>query len=126
MSAQGATEAVRKVARRWAKACRAGDSSAIVALLADNAVVWYNFERIEHDRAAYKAILDEGYKTHRNPRYYDFRMSVHPGGFVEQATLLCDTDDGPVSSPFCLIAAVEGGMIARIDEYFDRSLDRRG
>lgn len=107
------------VAKHWEIACRSGDSGAIVALLSDDAKVWYNFERVEHDREQYRAILDTSYEIFQDPQYKDFRVLLHPGGFVEQATLEGRSDKGPVSIPFCLVATVVGNQITRLDEYFD-------
>jgi hypothetical protein len=107
------------VAKRWEIACRSGDAGSIVALLSSDAKVWYNFERVEHDREQYRAILEASYKTFKNPQYKDFRVLLHPGGFVEQATIEGHTNTGPVSIPFCLVATVVGEQITRLDEYFD-------
>lgn len=109
-------------AERWEAACRTGDPDTIAALLSDDAVVWYNHERVEHGRDAYRAILADSARNFRNPRYRDFRLSLHPGGFVEQATLVGDTDDGAVATPFCLFATVTNGLITRLDEYFDTAM----
>jgi hypothetical protein len=93
-------------------------------MLSNDAKVWYNFERVEHDREQYRAILDASYKTFPNPQYKDFRVLLHPGGFVEQATLEGRTDKGPMSIPFCLVATVVGDQITRVDEYFDSTIMR--
>jgi hypothetical protein len=115
------------VAKRWEIACRSGDSGSIVALLSSDAKVWYNFERVEHDREQYRAILEASYKTFKNPQYKDFRVLLHPGGFVEQATIEGHTNTGPVSIPFCLVATVVGEQITRLDEYFDsRTMPGKG
>jgi ketosteroid isomerase-like protein len=111
--------AVSAVARRWEVACVSADTESIVSLLSEDAAVWYNFERVEHGRKAYAAILDASRLTFRNARYRDFRVLLHPGGFVEQATLEGDTDAGVMTTPFCLVATVAGGRITRIEEYFD-------
>jgi ketosteroid isomerase-like protein len=116
---------VRAVAEQWEKACRAGQSGPIVDLLSDDAVVWYNFEKVDHDREAYRAILDASYKSFRNPQYRDFRVMHHPGGFVEQATLEGETDNGVVSTPFLIVATVKDDKITRLDEYFDSTVMRQ-
>jgi ketosteroid isomerase-like protein len=112
------------VAKRWETACRSGDAAAIVALLSNDAKVWYNFEGVEHDRERYRAILEASYATFKNPQYKDFRVMLHPGGFVEQATLEGHTDKGPISTPFCLVATVVGDQITRLEEYFDSTIMR--
>ena len=115
-----AIERIGAVAKSWEDACRSRDSARIVAHLADDATVWYNFEsKVTHDRAAYRAILDQSAQSFRNQRYTEMRVHLHPGGFVEQATLEGDTDKGVISTPFLLVATVEGDKITHIAEYFD-------
>lgn len=121
MSGNGA---IRELAKRWEAACRAGDDDAIVGLLSEDAVVWYNYERVEHDRAGYRRILEDSRQWSRNPRYGDLRVHFHDGGFVEQATLEVDTDDGSLAIPFLLIATVKNDRIVRIEEYFDSTIMR--
>lgn len=114
---------VRAVAKSWEDACRSLDNSRIVAHLSDDAKVWYNYDPgREHDRESYRAILDESARSFRNQRYKDVRVHLHPGGFVEQATLEGDTDKGVVETPFLLVATVEGDKIVRIAEYFDTTI----
>ena len=118
-----ALDRVRAVAESWEAACRSLDNERIVAHLSDDARVWYNFEpKVEHDPAGYRQILDTSAQTFFNQRYEDMRVHLHPGGFVEQATLTGDTDKGTVSTPFLVVATVEGDRISRIEEYFDTSI----
>jgi ketosteroid isomerase-like protein len=108
------------IARRWEEACRSTDNTRIIDQLSQDAVVWYNFNKtVLHDRAAYRVILDEGAKGFRKQRYKDFRVHLHENGFVEQATLVGETDRGEVETPFLLVATVKGDKISRIEEYFD-------
>jgi ketosteroid isomerase-like protein len=111
--------ALAELAAQWEKACRAGDAEAITALVAEDAVIWFNYQNKELDRAAYRALLDEGYRNFRNTKYHDFRVMLHENGFVEQATLESECDAGKISAPFLLITTVKNGKITRIDEYFD-------
>jgi len=118
-----ALERVGAVAKSWEAACRSLDNDAIVSHLSDDAKVWYNFDpATEHDREAYRKILNDSAATFRNQRYEDMRVNLHPGGFVEQATLIGDTDKGEVATPFLLVATVEGDKITRVAEYFDTSI----
>lgn len=121
MSAQDLS-AVAAVARSWEAACRSRDNARIVSHLSDDAVVWYNFEQVEHDPRAYRDILDASAVGFRNQVYRDMRVHLHAGGFVEQATLVGETDKGTVEIPFLLVATVEGDRILRIDEYFDTTI----
>jgi ketosteroid isomerase-like protein len=111
---------IASVAKAWEAACRSTDSERIVSLLADDATVWYNFDKDRvHDRAGYRAILDSSAKSFRNQQYKDMRVHLHASGFVEQATLVGETDKDIVETPFLLVATVRGDKIARIEEYFD-------
>ncbi len=112
------------LSRRWEAACRSCVTDDIVGMLSDDAVVWYNYEGVEHDRDAYRATLDSSRTSFRNVQYRDVRVMHHAGGFVEQATLVGDTDSGPIETPFLLIATVRDGKIARLDEYFDSTIMR--
>jgi ketosteroid isomerase-like protein len=120
---QDALERVKAVAESWEAACRACDNARIAGHLSDHAVVWYNFQPdIEHSRSAYFDMLETSAQTFSNQRYDDMRVHVHPGGFVEQATLAGDTAQGVIELPFLLVATVEGDKITRIDEYFDTTI----
>jgi uncharacterized protein len=110
---------VGAVAQKWEAACRAGNPAEIVALLSDDAKVWFNYQRIELDRSAFRKLLEESAKTFSKRVYRDFRVLRHPGGFVEQATLEGEISGRPMSAPFCLFATVVDGKITRLDEYFD-------
>lgn len=110
---------VAAVAKSWEAACRSTDNERIIAHLAENATVWYNYEQVDHNREAYRFILDSSATIFRNQTYKDMRVHLHPDGFVEQATLVGETDKGMVETPFLLVATVRGDRIARIAEYFD-------
>jgi ketosteroid isomerase-like protein len=114
---------IASLAKAWEAACRSTDNERIVSLLADDATVWYNFDNARvHDRAGYRAILDSSAKSFRNQQYKDMRVYLHASGFVEQATLMGETDKGTIEVPFLLVATVRGERIARIEEYFDSSI----
>jgi ketosteroid isomerase-like protein len=117
---------VKELARSWEAACRSLDADRILSHLSQDAVVWYNFDKKEHNREAYKAILETSAKGFRNQRYRDMRMMFHPHGFVEQATLEGDTDQGVIATPFLVVATVAGDKITRLDEYFDTTIVRSG
>ncbi|WP_068078060.1 nuclear transport factor 2 family protein [Novosphingobium lentum] len=120
---QAALDRVGAVAKSWEAACRSLDNARIVDHLADHAVVWYNFQPdTEHPKDAYRGMLDASATTFSNQRYKDMRVHLHPGGFVEQATLVGDTAKGVIETPFLLVATVEGDKITRIAEYFDTTI----
>lgn len=114
--------AMQAIAADWQAACASFDTDRIVGLLADDALVWFNFERVEHDRAGYRAMLERGGQVLADRRYEEVRIHLHPGGFVEQATLVGHTADGETRVPFLLVATVRDGRISRLEEYLDGSL----
>jgi ketosteroid isomerase-like protein len=114
---------IAAIARGWEAACRSLDSDRIVGCLADDATVWYNFQPDQrHSPAEYRSILENSKKTFYNQRYTKMLVHLHPGGFVEQATLEGDTPNGVVETPFLLVATVKGDKITQIEEYFDTSI----
>lgn len=118
-----ALESVGAVARSWEAACQSCDTDRIVAHLSDDAAVWYNFNpQAQHTKGVYRAMLESSKTGLANRRYKDRRVHLHPGGFVEQATLEGETPGGPVETPFLLIATVEGDRITRIAQYFDTTI----
>lgn len=111
---------IAAVASSWEASCRSLDVARIISHLAESATVWYNFDKDkQHDRAAYQLILEESSRHFWNQKYVDLRVYLHPAGFVEQATLVGETANGVVATPFLLVAAVADGKIIRIEEYFD-------
>jgi len=121
-------ERVRALAERWEAACRSRDTDRIAAHLAQEAVIWYNFQPgTEHAKADYLARLAASAATLANARYTDLRVHLHPGGFALQATLAGDTPTGALATPFLLVATVAGDKITRIDHYFDTTgVDQAG
>lgn len=116
------TTTIADVARQWEAACRAADHDRIVGLLSDDAVIWFNTEQVEHGRVRYREILEASAASFRDPTYRDMRVLLHETGFVEQAILVGDTDQGRIATPFCLFATVTDGRITRLDEYFDTAV----
>ena len=50
----------------------------------------------------------------------DRRLVAFPGGFVQQHLLIAEFANGKVLElPACIVCAVSGGRITRLDEYFD-------
>lgn len=111
---------VAEVARSWEAACRSTVPDRIVEHLSEDAVVWYNFDKERwHSRSAYKAILEESLKSFWDQQYEDVRITVHAGGFIEQATISGTTPIGTVQASFLLVAEVSGDQITKIEEYID-------
>ena len=108
------------VARRLMEAIQAGDVAAVEALYADDMVGWRNFDRRELGKKAMVRIIEFLAKQVRELRYDAIRVEATPTGYVQQHVLHAIAADGSkVESPACLVVAVEGGRIKRLDEYLD-------
>ena len=118
----GGLATIKAVAESWEAVCRSTDTDRILSHISEEGTIWYNFDPVDHGRAAYRGILDTSKQSFRNQIYKDVRVHLHSGGFVEQATLVGETDAGVVETPFLLIATVQGDRITRIEEYFDTTI----
>jgi ketosteroid isomerase-like protein len=89
-------------------------------LLSDDFVIWYNFSDSMLDRAAALAFFG-GYFTKVRVRYRDIVKTPTAGGWVQQHLVDADGADGFVirGLPVCMVIALDGERITRIDEYMD-------
>lgn len=88
----------RALAKRFFDAVEAGDIVTLHGCYAPEARIWHNTDRV----------------------YANRRLQVFEGGFVQQHELRGVRPDGvAVSLTACIVCAVEGGLITRLDEYFD-------
>lgn len=108
------------VARRLMQAIQTGDVATVEALYADDMVGWRNFDRRELGKPAMIRIIAFLAKQVRDLRYEAIRVEPTPSGYVQQHVLHATAPDGSkVESPACLVVAVEGGQIRRLEEYLD-------
>lgn len=113
--------AVSSLAQTFFDAIERGDIAAMTAAFAPGAKIWHNTDElvvsVEHTARVLQAMIE---RIHR-PRYADRRVAVFPGGFVQQHVLegVRAIDGVAVRLPCCIVCQVEGGMITRLDEYFD-------
>jgi ketosteroid isomerase-like protein len=111
--------AARDVAGRWQAAWGSADLARIGELLADDCIVWRNYEQVEHPKNAYLSMLAGDHKAVSGLRHGQLQLLVHADGFVEQAMLEGQAAAGPLSAPVCRITRLKDGKISRIDEYYD-------
>jgi ketosteroid isomerase-like protein len=108
------------VAERFFAAIGRGDLDAVRAIYAPDAVIWHNHDGVEQDVEQNLAVLAWVVKNVSGLRYEDVRRFPTPGGFVQQHVLRGAAPSGvAVEIPACIVCAVAGGRITRLDEYLD-------
>jgi ketosteroid isomerase-like protein len=108
------------LARRFFDAIEAGDVEAVSGCYADDAVIWHNTDGLANTKAENVATLTNFIRYIPERRYQDRRLTVFPGGFVQQHRLVGRRGDGvEVELTACIVCAVADGVITRLDEYFD-------
>lgn len=113
-------EQVAALAKRFFDGIEAGDLETVSASYADSAEIWHNTDRKVEGKVQNLKVL-RGFVGHMSGiRYADRRLSVFPGGFVQQHVLQATRPDGQsVELPAAIICQVLDGRIVRLDEYFD-------
>ncbi|WP_304186614.1 nuclear transport factor 2 family protein [Phenylobacterium aquaticum] len=111
---------IAALAARFFDAIEAGDVAAVADCYADEVAIWHNTDRQIETKADNVKTLSGFIRHIPTRRYEDRRLTVFPGGFVQQHLLVGVRPDGKrVELPACLVCAVAGGKITRLDEYFD-------
>ncbi|HXQ14341.1 MAG TPA: nuclear transport factor 2 family protein [Caulobacteraceae bacterium] len=110
----------RALAKRFFDAVEQGDIGTLYGCYAPNAKIWHNTDDAEQTRDDNAETLKGFVKRISNRVYANRRLHVFEGGFVQQHDLTGVRADGvAVRLTACLVCAVEGGLITRLDEYFD-------
>lgn len=118
--AMSSAEETAALAKRFFDAVEAGDIDTVYASYAPEAKIWHNTDGLEQSREDNAAVLRDFVRRIPSRTYADRRLKVFEGGFVHQHTLRGVRADGvSVSLTACIVCAVEGGRITRLDEYFD-------
>ncbi|MFO1235814.1 MAG: nuclear transport factor 2 family protein [Alphaproteobacteria bacterium] len=113
-------EAIRALAVRFFDAIQHGDAAAIEAIYDPAVEIWHNTDRATVTREDNLKTLRGFIARAPERRYTDRRLVVFPGGFVQQHLLIARQANGKVLElPACIVCAVSGGRITRLDEYFD-------
>ena len=101
-------------------AIETGDTDAVEALYADDAVIWHNTDQVEQHKVDNLKVLSALVRHTTARSYRDVRRTVIDHGFVQQHVLHVGFADGRTADlPACLVVAVADGLIVRIDEYLD-------
>jgi ketosteroid isomerase-like protein len=109
-----------EVADKLFAAIPRGDLEAVRALYAPNAEIWHNHDGVTQDPAANLRVLAWVVNNISGLRYEDVRRHATPTGFVQQHVLRGTAPNGKsLEIPACIVCAVSGGRISRLDEYLD-------
>jgi ketosteroid isomerase-like protein len=110
----------RALAKRFFDAVEQGDIDTLHGCYAPGAKIWHNTDDAEQSRDDNAETLRGFVKRISNRVYANRRLHVFEGGFVQQHELRGVRADGAaVRLTACIVCAVEGGLITRLDEYFD-------
>jgi len=108
------------VAVQLFSAIERGDVDALRGLYHPEARVWHNTDGIEQSVEENLKVLRWLVRHSELRRYEEVRRELIPGGFVQTHVLRLELSGGrTLRIPACLVARVEQGRIARIDEYLD-------
>lgn len=116
------TEAeTRALATRFFDCIEAGDVDGLIACYASDAAIWHNTDGETQGPQDNRRVLTGLVKYIHDRAYADRRLTVFPGGLVQQHVLkgVRAWDGGKVELAACIVCAVRDGVITRLDEYFD-------
>jgi ketosteroid isomerase-like protein len=99
-----------------------GDVAGAAACYTSDARVWHGFDCVAHDLAAMRSQWQALIDNFCERSFVDIRRQPIPGGIVQQHLMVATTRSGQRKAwPCCIVVRIEGGLIARLDEYIDRS-----
>ncbi|WP_432770187.1 MAG: nuclear transport factor 2 family protein [Sphingopyxis sp.] len=109
------------MAQRFFDAIEAGDIETMRESFAPDAAIWHNTDELIVTRDQTAQTLAGMVARIKDREYADRRLTVFPGGFVQQHVLKGKRthDDVEVRLPCAIICTVAEGKITRLDEYFD-------
>lgn len=112
---------IRAMATRFFNAIEAGDIETMRESFTPDAEIWHNTDELIVTRDQTATTLTGMVARIDAREYADRRLTVFPGGFVQQHVLkgVRTHDGGAVRLPCAIVCKVEGGKITRLDEYFD-------
>jgi ketosteroid isomerase-like protein len=97
-----------------------GDTEAVRAIYAPDAVIWHNNDEVEQTVDQNLAVLRWVCDNLTDRAYEDVRRIEHEGGFVQQHVLRFTKDGERRQIPACIVVTLSPeGRIARLDEYLD-------
>ena len=109
-----------ELADRFFAAIPKGDIETLRAIYAPDARIWHNHDQATQSVEQNLQVLAWVVKNIAGLRYEEIRRHATPTGFVQQHVLRGRAPNGtPLEVPACIVCAVAGGRITRLDEYLD-------
>lgn len=100
----------------------AGDVAAALEGLAADGQVWHSFDRIAYDREGTAREWAAFVEAFPERAFTRIRRQPTPQGFIQQHVMTVRTAGGQrMSWEVCVVVAVEGNRIRRLEEYLDRA-----
>lgn len=114
-------QGIEALASRFFDAIEQGDIETMRGSFTPDAEIWHNTDEAIVTRDQTATTLAGMVERIRDREYADRRLTVFPGGFVQQHVLkgVRVHDDVEVRLPCAIVCKVEDGKITRLDEYFD-------
>jgi ketosteroid isomerase-like protein len=115
------TDTVGDVADRLFAAIECADAATVEALWADDVLVWHSGDTCDNERARALKVIYWFINRTTDRRYEILDRQIFDGGFVQQHVLHANGRNGAaIAMRVCIVIKVgPGGLITRIDEYFD-------
>jgi ketosteroid isomerase-like protein len=108
------------LARRFIEAVEAGDVPTARSCLADDALIWHNFDEVEQTVDQNMALLEWMMGRCTERRYELTRLEEIEGGYLQQHVLRLVSRSGEkITLHACVVVRVANGRIQRIEEYLD-------
>lgn len=106
---------------RFYEGLTTGDIDAVMSCCTPDVVVWHNFDRIAQGREAARQGYTDFAAAFRECAVLAVDRQPTPNGCVQQFIMKVTTKAGDVRAwPICIVVRIEGGLIARLDEYVER------
>lgn len=115
----GSTAEIEALAAGFFAAIESGDTTAVAALYAPDAIIWHNTDQREQTVTENLAVLGWLVRHVSDLRYTEVQRKVLDDGFVQQHVLLGTGRNGPLVLPAMVRVWVRNGAITRLDEYVD-------
>jgi ketosteroid isomerase-like protein len=107
-------------AERFIGAIESGDVAHVRACYTPGAKIWHNTDDVEQTVDQNIKLLEWFMRTLPDWHYRVVRREALSDGFVQQHVLEATLPDGTRWQMFaCCVIRMEGGLIARLDEYLD-------
>ena len=107
---------------RFMAAIETGDIETVLAIYADEATIWHNFDQIEVSPKENARQVRWFSGRLANMKYTEIRRSEIAGGVVQQHVLRGTAPNGePVAIYAMLRIDIENDRIVRLEEYLDRA-----